>query len=86
MRDLRGDGVNLDRAYLAVVAGKSFITLRDSRYARITAVGPPLTELYRASLIAADMDAHELKVRTLYGDSHCCDRLSLQVLLAARGA
>ena len=33
---------NLDRAYLAVVAGEGFITLRDSLYARITAVGTPL--------------------------------------------
>ena len=60
---------NLDRAYLEVVAGEGFITLRDSLYARITAVGAPLSELYSASLIAADMDAHELNVRTLTGDT-----------------
>ena len=59
---------NLDRAYLAVVAGEGFITLRDSLYARLTAVGPPLSKLYRASLIATDMDAHKLNVRTLAGD------------------
>ena len=32
-------------------------------------MGAPLSELYRAALIAADLDAHELNVRTLAGDT-----------------
>ena len=58
---------NLDRALLAVIAGESHITMRDSLRARIADVDQPLSELCTAALIPADMDAHELNVRSLAG-------------------
>ena len=61
--------INLDRALLAAITSEGYITLRDSLRARIAAVRPALCELYTAALIAADMDAHELKVRLLAGNT-----------------
>ena len=60
---------NLYRAFLALIAGECLFTLRDSQHARIAAVGAALSELYKAALIAVDLDALELNVRTLPGDS-----------------
>lgn len=59
---------HLDCTGFAVVAGKGFVTLHNSMYARIVAVGPPLSEINIAALIAANLQAHELNVRTLAGD------------------
>ena len=70
---------NLDRALLAVIAGKSHITLRDPLRARIADVGPPLNELCTAALIQADIAAHELNVRSLAGS---CTWLRYDCVLA----
>ena len=58
---------NIDRAFLAFVASEGFNALRESLQARITAFGPPLGALYSNALIAADVDAHELNLRSLDG-------------------
>ena len=51
------------------MAGESFLTLRNSVYARIAAVSSQLSEFYKAPLIAAELDAHEVNVRTLAGET-----------------
>ena len=60
---------NIDRAFFAFLASEGFNTLRESLQARITAIGQPLGALYSNALIAADVDAHELNVRSLASDS-----------------
>ena len=70
---------NLDRSLLAVIADESHITLRNSLQARITDIGPLLSELYTDALIAADMEPHELNVHSLTND---CVRLRYGFALA----
>ena len=59
----------LDRAILHFIASEGFSTMRESLQARIASISAPLGELFLATLIAADVDAHELNVRTLAGDT-----------------
>ena len=58
---------NIDRVFLAFLASEGFNTLRESLQARITALDPPLEALSSNALIASNVDAHELNVRSLAG-------------------
>ena len=60
---------NIDRAFLAFLANEGCNTLRESLQTRITAIGPPFGALYSNALIAGDVDAHELNLRSLDGDT-----------------
>ena len=60
---------NIDRAFFAFLASEGFNTLHESLQARITAIGPPLEALYSNALIASNVDAHELNVRSVAGDT-----------------
>ena len=60
---------NFDRAFLALVASEEFGTMRESQQTRIVAIGGPLKQLYFLALIAADVNAHELNVRRLAGET-----------------
>ena len=60
---------NIDRAFLAFLAREGFNTLRESLQARFTAIGLSLEALYSNALIAADVDGHELNVRSVAGNT-----------------
>ena len=58
---------NINRALLAIIARDGQITLRDALHACITALRSPLADFYHSALIAADINAHEMSVRSLAG-------------------
>ena len=60
---------NMECALLAAIARDGQITLRDALRASITALRSPLADFYQAALIAADMDAHEMSVISLAGNT-----------------
>ena len=57
----------IDRAVLAILA--SFSSMRAALLARVSAVGQPLRALYSNAFIASDVDATELHLRPLAGET-----------------
>lgn len=60
---------NFASALLAAIAGEGHIKQQDSLRTRIATDRTPLSELHTAELIAADINAHELNVRSLAADT-----------------
>ena len=60
---------NIDRAFLAFLVSESFSSMRAALLARVSAVGQPLRALYSTALIASDVDATELHLRPLAGET-----------------
>ena len=59
----------IDRAFWALLASEGFSSMRDALLARVSAVGQPLRALYSNALIASDVDATELHLRPLAGET-----------------
>ena len=59
----------IDRAFLAFLASEGFSSMRAALLARVSAVGQPLGALYSNALIASDLDATELHLRPLAGET-----------------
>ena len=59
----------IDRAFLTFLGSVGFSSMRASLLARVSAVGQPLGALYSNALIASDVDATELHLRPLAGET-----------------
>ena len=59
----------IDRAFLAFLASEGFSSMRAALLVRVSAFGQPLGALYRNALIASDVDATELHLRPLAGET-----------------
>ena len=59
----------IDRAFLAFLASEGFCSMRTALLARVSDVNQPLTALYSNALIASDVDATELHLRPLAGET-----------------
>ena len=59
----------IDRAVLALLASESFSSLRVALLARVGDVNQPLRALYSNALIASDVNATELHLRPLAGET-----------------
>ena len=59
----------IDRAFLALLASEGFSSMRAALLARVSAVVQPLGALYSNALIASDVDATELHLRPLAGET-----------------
>ena len=59
----------IDRAFLALLASEGFSSMLAALLARVSAVGQPLGALYSNALIASDVDAIELHLHPLAGDT-----------------
>ena len=59
----------IDRAFLALLASKGFSSMRAVLLARVSAVGQLLEALYSNALIASDVDATELHLSQLTGET-----------------
>ena len=61
--------VGIDRGFLALLAHEGLSSKRAAIRARVSAVGQPLIALYSNALIASDVDATELHLRPLSGET-----------------
>ena len=59
----------IDRAFLALLASEGFSSMRAARLARVGDVNQRLRALYSNALIVADVDATELHLRLLAGET-----------------
>ena len=59
----------IDRAFLALLASEGYSSMRAAFLARVSDVNQPLRALYSNALIASDIDATELHLRPLAGET-----------------
>ena len=60
---------SIDRALLALFASEGFSLMREAVLDRFSVVSQPLVTLYSNAIIAFDVDATELDLRSLAGDT-----------------